>query len=81
MNERFNANGGYIGLFEWFLDINRNQAWTTLVVRDCFENDDMDFNHVVKTLANTPLIAPVYYIIAGPEKQQVNISNDFFSFN
>ncbi|RNA05909.1 acid ceramidase-like [Brachionus plicatilis] len=70
VNERFNANGGYIGLFEWFLNINRKQAWTTLVARDCFENDDMDFNHVVKTLANTPLIAPVYYIIAGPVKQQ-----------
>ena len=52
MNERFGADGGYIGtlylfylslsiffllnkfiigLFEWILNINRNQAWTTLI--------------------------------------------------
>ena len=71
INERFGANGGYIGLFEWILNINRNQAWTTLLARDCFENDSMSFEQVVKTFANTPLIAPVYYIVAGPEKLQV----------
>ncbi|CAF0760601.1 unnamed protein product [Brachionus calyciflorus] len=70
INERFGANGGYIGLFEWFLNINRNQAWTTFLARDVFENDNMDFDGVIKTLTNTPIIAPVYYIVAGPEKLQ-----------
>ena len=71
MNERFKADGGYIGLFEWFFNINRNQAWVTLLARDILENDDLDFEAAVKILANTPLIAPCYYIFAGPEPYQV----------
>ena len=70
MNERFEADGGFIGLFEWFLNINRNQAWTTLLARDVLENDDMNFEKAVKTFAYTPLIAPCYYIIGGPEPNQ-----------
>lgn len=70
MNERFKADGGYIGLFEWFLNINRNQAWVTLLARDILENDDLDFEKAVKVLANTPLIAPCYYIFAGPAPLQ-----------
>jgi acid ceramidase len=70
MNERYGINGGYIGLFEWFLDINRNQAWTTLVARDVFETNGMDFEKAVQVLAGTPLLAPCYYIMAGPKPNQ-----------
>jgi hypothetical protein len=72
MNERFEADGGYIGLFEWFLGINRNQAWVTLLARDVFENDNLDFEKAVKVLADAPLIAPCYYIFAGPNPNQVS---------
>lgn len=71
MNERFGADGGYIGLFEYFLGINRNQAWVTLLARDVFESDKMDYNSAVQVLANTPLIAPCYYIIGGPNHNEV----------
>jgi hypothetical protein len=71
MNERFKANGGYIGLFEWFFNLNRKQAWVTLLARDIMEDDTLDFEKAVKVFANTPLIAPCYYIIAGPLPNQV----------
>lgn len=71
MNERFGANGGYIGLFEWILNINRKQAWVTLLARDVFETPDIDFDKAVKIFSNTPIIAPCYYILAGPQPNQV----------
>lgn len=70
MNERFEGNGGYIGLFEWFLNINRKQAWVTLLARDVMENEDLDFEKAIKIFAETPLIAPCYYIFGGPQPNQ-----------
>lgn len=72
MNERFGANGGYIGLFEWLMGINRKQAWTTLLPRDVFEADDLDFEKVVQIFASSPILAPCYYILAGPQPGQVS---------
>jgi acid ceramidase len=71
VNDRFEADGGFIGLFEWILNINRKQAWTTQLPRDVFENDKLDFNSSLKILAETPILAPVYYIIGGPNPYQV----------
>lgn len=73
MNERYGVNGGYIGLFEWFLNINRNQAWTTLLARQVFETDGVDFEQAIKILSSTPLLAPCYYILGGPNANQVNV--------
>lgn len=70
MNERFEANGGYIGLFEFFTGINRKQAFVTMIARDLFEDDSSTFDSVVQKLADTPLIAPCYYILGGPERNQ-----------
>lgn len=75
INERFGADGGYIGLFEWFLNINRNQAWSTFLARDLLESEDMNFDKAVKVLTNTPLLAPVYYIVGGPDNLNVDFSN------
>ena len=71
MNERFGANGGYVGLFEWILGINRKQQWTTLLPRDVFETDGIDFEKAVKIFSSSPLLAPCYYILAGPQPNQV----------
>src|SRR5579871_2202238 len=70
MNERYGVNGGYIGLFEWFLNINRKQAWVTLLARDVFETPGIDFDKAVKVFSSTPLLAPCYYILAGPQSSQ-----------
>lgn len=70
MNERFGVNGGYIGLFEWIIGINRNQAWVTLLARDIFETPGVDFEKAVKMFSSTPILAPCYYILAGPQPNQ-----------
>ena len=75
MNERFEADGGYIGLFEWILNINRKQAWVTLLARDLFEGD-YDYQTAQKILATTPIIAPCYYILGGPNQEGSVITRD-----
>ena len=71
MNERYGIDGGYIGLFEWILNINRAQAFATLLARDIIERDNVDFYEVSALFAKTPLLAPCYYIIAGPHPNEV----------
>jgi|688.fasta_scaffold1039727_2 acid ceramidase len=66
MNERFEVQGGYIGLFEWILDLDRNQSWVTFLPRDIFEKSVETYDDAVVALANTPILAPCYYIVAGP---------------
>lgn len=70
INERFGVYGGYIGIFEWILNINRNQSWITLIARDVLEKPDIDYDKAVDMLTNTPLLAPCYYIIAGAKSKQ-----------
>jgi len=70
MNERYGIDGGYIGLFEWILNINRDQAFATLLARDIIERDNVDFYEVSALFAKTPLLAPCYYIIAGPNPNE-----------
>jgi len=68
MNERFEADGGYIGLFEWLLNINRKQAWVTLIARDLFEGN-YDYDASLKILSTAPIMAPCYYILGGPNQK------------
>lgn len=34
MNERFNLNGGYLGIIEWLLGLTPNVDWCTFLVRE-----------------------------------------------
>jgi acid ceramidase len=70
INERFGVYGGYIGLFEWFFNLNRNQAWITLIARDVLDQN-ITYDQAIQKLTDTPLIAPVYYIAASAEKGKV----------
>ena len=70
INERFGADGGYIGLIEWILDTDRHQSWVTLAARDVFENN-LNYEDAVQLLSTAPLLAPCYYIVGGPEPYQV----------
>ncbi len=63
MNERYGVNGGYVGLFEWIFNINRDQAFSTLLARSIFETDDVDFDEAVNLFGTTPMLAPCYYIL------------------
>ena len=70
MNERFEVNGGYIGLFEWIVGVDRNQSWVTFLPRDLFEKSVETYDDALLELANTPILAPCYYIVAGPKPLQ-----------
>ena len=70
MNERFEVKGGYIGLFEWIVGIDRKQSWVTFLPRDLFEKSVETFDDAVDALVNTHLLAPCYYIVAGPYQNQ-----------
>ncbi len=70
INERNALKGGYIGLLEWMFNINRNQSFITLAIRDMLMKSE-SYDQTVKYLAEVPLLAPCYYIIAGPKAGQV----------
>lgn len=70
INERNIAKGGYIGLIEWILNINRNQSFITFAIRDMLTNAQ-SYDEVVQYLTQVPLLAPCFYIVAGPKTGQV----------
>ncbi len=70
INERNALRGGYIGLLEWLLNTNRNQSFITFAIRDMLTKSE-SYDQTVKYLAEVPLVAPCYYIIAGPKPGQM----------
>ena len=73
INERNIVKGGYIGLIEWMYNINRNQSFITFAIRDMLTNSE-SYNQTVKYLAEVPLVAPCFYIVAGIKPGEVNKS-------
>lgn len=69
LNERFALEGGYIGLIEWVLNIDRSQKWATFLARDIMESN-MTFEEALVALSSPKLLAPLYYIVGGPESGQ-----------
>ncbi|XP_063165845.1 acid ceramidase [Candoia aspera] len=63
MNERFSLDGGYIGIFEWLLG-KRDGWWMGFLTRTVLENST-SYEDAKDKLANTKLLAPVYFIIGG----------------
>jgi len=63
LNERFNINGGYIGLIEWIFG-KRSAKWSSFLTRDALENAN-SFSEAHDMLANNEVLAPVYYILGG----------------
>ncbi|XP_061440236.1 acid ceramidase isoform X2 [Rhineura floridana] len=63
MNERFSLDGGYVGLFEWILG-QRNGWWMSFLTRTVLENST-SYEDAKDKLANTKLLAPAYFILAG----------------
>ncbi|XP_027060445.1 acid ceramidase-like [Pocillopora damicornis] len=63
LNERFNIDGGYIGIVEWILGM-RNSKWSSFLTRDVLESAT-SFEEAKDMLANDKVLAPVYYILGG----------------
>jgi len=64
MNERFNLNGGFIGLLQWLLGLAPNVSFSTYLVREVMEAAHT-YDQAYDMLMTTQLIAPSYYIIGG----------------
>uniref|UniRef100_A0A914CUA6 Acid ceramidase n=1 Tax=Acrobeloides nanus TaxID=290746 RepID=A0A914CUA6_9BILA len=64
VDDRFMAEGGIIGLIRWLL--GAEYKFTTWLTRELFENNTIaSFNDALDHLKNTPIMAPVYYIVGG----------------
>ncbi|KJH52398.1 linear amide C-N hydrolase, choloylglycine hydrolase family protein [Dictyocaulus viviparus] len=63
-NERFQLNGGYLGMFRWLVGLEPDGKWMSWLTRETFEQ----FNTYAEAkahLMNTPILSPVYYILGG----------------
>ncbi|XP_065577192.1 acid ceramidase-like [Artemia franciscana] len=63
LDERFQLNGGYIGILEWIFG-KRDQKWAGFLLREIMEKVP-NFETAVEKASNAPLLAPVYLIISG----------------
>jgi len=70
-NERFDLDGGYLGILKWLLGDN-SQSWMTLLVREVMETVD-SYDEAIEKLSTTKLLAPVYYIVGGNSSGQGSI--------
>lgn len=68
MNERFNIDGGYIGILKWLLG-DRKERWMGFLTRSVMENAT-SYEQAMNMLANTTMLAPAYFILGGNKKGQ-----------
>ncbi|XP_072519185.1 N-acylsphingosine amidohydrolase (acid ceramidase) 1a [Salminus brasiliensis] len=68
MNERFNIDGGYIGILEWILG-KRDGMWMSFLTRRVLENAT-SYDDAKDQLALTKLLAPAYFILGGNQTGQ-----------
>ncbi|KAH3838740.1 acid ceramidase-like [Dreissena polymorpha] len=62
MDERFNADGGYMGILEYIRD--KKGYWMSFLSRETMESAG-SYQEARDKLANTQLIAPAYFILGG----------------
>ncbi|KAL4230413.1 N-acylsphingosine amidohydrolase (acid ceramidase) [Mactra antiquata] len=67
MNERFNIDGGYLGLIE--LLFTGKGTWMSFLTRDTMEQAE-SFNEALNMLTSKQLIAPAYFILGGNKTKQ-----------
>jgi acid ceramidase len=63
MNERFNVDGGYIGIIKWLLG-DRTGSWMSFLTRRTLE-DATSYKQAKEWLSTTPMLAPAYFIVGG----------------
>jgi acid ceramidase len=70
-NERFNINGGFMGIIQWLFD-NSTASLMSILVRETFEQVDT-YQDAITKLSITPIMAPVYYIVGGKNSNEGQI--------
>ncbi|XP_013386217.1 acid ceramidase [Lingula anatina] len=68
MNERFNLDGGYLGIIEWLLG-DHNGKWMSFLTRDVLMYST-SYQQAKETLSKDELLAPGYYILGGNSSGQ-----------
>ncbi|XP_043918403.1 acid ceramidase isoform X1 [Protopterus annectens] len=68
MNERFNIDGGFIGILEWLLG-KRDGMWMGFLTRQVLENAT-SYEEAKNKLAQTKLLAPAYFILGGNKSEE-----------
>jgi len=63
-NERFNKDGGYIGIMKWLAGTAPNAKFMTFLVRDTLEQANT-YEEAKAMLNNTEVLSPVYFILGG----------------
>jgi len=63
MNERFNIDGGFIGILKWILG-DRSSTWMSFLTRHTME-EASSYIEAKKWLSSTEMLAPAYFILGG----------------
>lgn len=63
MNERFNIDGGFIGILKWLLG-DHDQKWMGFLTREVMENAT-SYSQARVMLENTVMLSPAYFILGG----------------
>jgi acid ceramidase len=71
MNERFNADGGYIGILKWLLG-DRTGNWMSFLTRHTME-DATSYKEAKDLLSSSPMLAPAYFIVGGKKAGEASI--------
>ncbi|XP_068209905.1 acid ceramidase-like [Palaemon carinicauda] len=71
-DERFKANGGFVGILEWILFNDHNQKWVSFLTREVMENAE-SYDEAKSLLSKTRLLAPVYFILGGAKPKEGSI--------
>ncbi|CAG5104631.1 Oidioi.mRNA.OKI2018_I69.chr1.g1404.t1.cds [Oikopleura dioica] len=66
INERFNIDGGWVGILEWILG-KHSANWLGFLTRDLFEKCD-DFRCAQDLLKTAEMVSPVYFVLASGER-------------
>ncbi|XP_072040856.1 acid ceramidase-like [Amphiura filiformis] len=68
MNERFNINGGYLGLLQWILG-DHTGHWVGFAIRDVLL-DAQSYDAAKDYIVKSKLLAPAYFILGGSKSGQ-----------
>uniref|UniRef100_A0A0B7BT65 Acid ceramidase n=1 Tax=Arion vulgaris TaxID=1028688 RepID=A0A0B7BT65_9EUPU len=68
MNERFNIDGGFIGVIKWLFG-NHNETWMGFLTRSVMENAT-SYQEAKVQLSKTIMLAPAYFILGGNSSGQ-----------
>ncbi|XP_034860086.1 acid ceramidase isoform X2 [Mirounga angustirostris] len=63
LNERFNINGGYMGVIEWIWG-KKDAVWIGFITRSVLENST-SYEEAKNILTKTKILAPAYFILGG----------------